>query len=167
MVGFGQVIGRIRPAQTSDRVAILRALAAKLVHHFPMAAPRAAARAGITASGVSGERIKVQNRRSLNRVTLRLSAVVIRDGQPHEARVSNLAMGGALVECRTDVPVGTAVVVVLAHWTGQLRLPANVRWNADQRCGVQFGQLGARERYAVAELLESADSERPSRFDPT
>jgi hypothetical protein len=73
-------------------------------------------------------------------------------------------LGGALVERGLPVPIGTQVVVVLAHWTGQLRLAASVRWNAEHTCGVEFAELGRRERYAVAELLQSTDEKRPSGF---
>jgi hypothetical protein len=81
----------------------------------------------VATSDASGERPKVQNRRALNRIAVRLSAALIVDGRPREARVVNLTLGGAHVECGQPMPVATQVVVVLAHWTGQLRLAASVR----------------------------------------
>lgn len=87
-----------------------------------------------------------------------MSAVLIWDGSPHGAWVTDLGMGGLFATCPEQPGFGTTLTVVLAHWTGELRLPATVRWNDERGFGAAFGLLGARETYAVAELLQNANT---------
>lgn len=62
---------------------------------------------------------------------------------------------GMHIETPKPAPFGASVtlLVQLTGMRGQSALPAVVRWTKDQQMGVQFGLLGARETYAITEML--------------
>jgi type IV pilus assembly protein PilZ len=106
----------------------------------------------------SGTRAKPQDRRALTRLTIELDVLLIWDGTPRPARVTDLGIGGLFVECSEPPPFNTSVLVVLDHTGGPLRLPGIVRWSNEVGMGLQLGLLGARETHAIAELLGQARS---------
>jgi hypothetical protein len=107
-------------------------------------------------SGESGERPRVRNRRALARLPIELPAMLIWDGLPRHAVVTDLGIGGAFVESEERAQFATPVIVVLEHPTGPLRLPGVVRWFGDTGIGIQFGLLGVRENQIIAELVGSS-----------
>lgn len=105
----------------------------------------------------SGTRAKPQDRRSLTRLAIELEAMLIWDGSPRPALVTDLGIGGMFVECAEVAPFNTSVLVVL-DMAGPLRLPGIVRWSNEVGMGLQLGLLGARETHAIAGLLGQARS---------
>jgi hypothetical protein len=104
----------------------------------------------------SGTRAKPQDRRALTRLIIELDVLLIWDGSPRAARITDLGIGGMFVECAESAPFNTSLLVVLEHAGGPLRLPGIVRWNNEVGMGLQLGLLGARETHAIAELLGHA-----------
>jgi type IV pilus assembly protein PilZ len=108
-------------------------------------------------SGQSGERPRVRNRRALARLPVELAAVLIWDGLPRHAVITDLGVGGAFAESQERAAFATPIIVVLEHPTGPLRLPGVVRWFGDTGIGIQFGLLGTRETQIIEELVGSAE----------
>jgi type IV pilus assembly protein PilZ len=95
----------------------------------------------------------MRNRRSLARLPVELPAILIWEGLPRHAVVTDLGIGGAFAECEEQAPFATPIIVVLEHPTGPLRLPGIVRWFGEGGLGIQFGLLGVRETDVLVELI--------------
>lgn len=95
----------------------------------------------------------MRNRRALARLPVELPVVLIWEGLPRHAVITDLGMCGAFAECDELAPFATPIIVVLEHPTGPLRLPGIVRWFGGGGLGIQFGLLGARETAILIELL--------------
>jgi hypothetical protein len=67
----------------------------------------------------------------------------------------DFSLGGMHVEATQTAPFGANVTVYvqLAGTQGPSALPGIVRWVKDSEMGIQFGLLGARETYALTEML--------------
>jgi len=101
----------------------------------------------------------VEQRRS-HRAPLDAVARVQRKGgdEVQTGRARDASVGGLFVETSTPFPFGTDVIVHL-HLPGhkdELALPAVVRWVSGEGMGLQFGLLGARETYAITEVVRKA-----------
>jgi hypothetical protein len=67
----------------------------------------------------------------------------------------DLSVGGMHIQTEIPAPFG-ADVTVYAEFPGTrgtLALPGVVRWAKGGEIGVQFGALGARETYAITQVL--------------
>jgi len=92
----------------------------------------------------------MQNRQSdrrrplLVRTDVLLKAKLFREGQPDlDVRLRNLSPAGFMAECLDPVEPGTEVILSVP---GVGALPAQVRWNVEQRIGGLFHyELGSRE----------------------
>jgi hypothetical protein len=74
---------------------------------------------------------------------------------------SDLSIGGMLVESTFPAAFGDAVVVrICLPARSPLNLPGVVRWSREGSLGVQFGLLGARETYALTEMMAVAAATR-------
>jgi type IV pilus assembly protein PilZ len=104
----------------------------------------------------SGERERVGERRALTRLEVQVPVLLLWDGIPRSALVTDLGIGGLFVECEEHAAFNTSVCVVIEWPSGPLRLPGIVRWHNDHGMGVQLGLLGARETHAIAEMLAKA-----------
>jgi len=73
----------------------------------------------------------------------------------------DFSLGGVHVDTTTPAPFGANVNVYirLKGTSAESALPGIVRWVKPGSMGVQFGLLGARETYAITEML--ADSLPP------
>jgi hypothetical protein len=60
------------------------------------------------------------------------------DAGVHRARAVNISQGGIKVECRSDIPTGTDVIVSL---NGLHPCPGTVRWSVDGAYGVTFNRI--------------------------
>lgn len=85
-----------------------------------------------------------------------MQALLIWDGSPRQATITDLGIGGLFAECAECPPFNTSVMVVLDGADGPLRLPGIVRWTNEVGMGLQLGLLGARETHAIAELVGQA-----------
>ena len=80
----------------------------------------------------------------------------VRDGATFTGLAKDISIGGMFVQASEVVPFGTEVTIVgrFVGTKAELRLPGIVRWAKPDGFGVQFGSLGARETYAISELLK-------------
>ena len=67
----------------------------------------------------------------------------------------DLSLGGMHVQTVQPAPFGANITVYLQlkETVGASTLPGIVRWVKGDKMGVQFGLLGARETYALTEML--------------
>jgi type IV pilus assembly protein PilZ len=78
-----------------------------------------------------------------------------------DARMSDLSAGGALVTTAEKVPFGANVSITMTLPPSKpITVAGVIRWTKPDSMGVQFGQLGARETYAITEYLSKLP--RPS-----
>ena len=88
------------------------------------------------------------DRRSYPRVPVALPAFLQANGERHSAQLLDLSSGGAKLNCRVSLPIGTAVIVDC----GTIGRGAVVRWQNGNQLGIRFdSELGDRE---VSELAE-------------
>jgi hypothetical protein len=75
---------------------------------------------------------------------------VFSDGQSVD-----ISLGGMFVATDFPASFGSEVLirVTLDDTAGELALPAIVRWTRPDGMGVQFGLLGARETFAITEIV--------------
>lgn len=68
----------------------------------------------------------------------------------------DISLGGMFVATEFAAPFGAEVTVHLALFEGEpdLVLPAIVRWTRPDGMGLQFQLLGARETYAITEVVK-------------
>ena len=60
------------------------------------------------------------------------------DATVHRSRAVNISQGGIKVECRSDMPTGTDVIVTL---NGLPPCQGTIRWSVDGACGVTFNRI--------------------------
>jgi diguanylate cyclase (GGDEF)-like protein len=94
------------------------------------------------------------------RIRIIRAALLHHDGQVKGARLRNISSGGALVECREEIPVGDQIQLDFA--AGGL-IAAEVRWNKGTQFGCQF-----REKFNLKLLQQAAQpaAKAPSTFTP-
>jgi type IV pilus assembly protein PilZ len=77
-----------------------------------------------------------------------------------EGLARDISLGGMFVETPTPAQFGAEVVIHITLPAGKpnqtidCKLPGIVRWNRDGGMGVQFGNLGARETFAITEIVK-------------
>ncbi len=74
--------------------------------------------------------------------------------------IRDIGLGGVFVETSTPAAFG-AELVVHVHIPGELSafaLPGVVRWVRADGMGVQFAMLGARETYAITEIVKTSEN---------
>jgi type IV pilus assembly protein PilZ len=86
----------------------------------------------------------------------------VAEGPRQSGVCRDFSLGGVQVDTTTPAPFGANVTVYLRLRGGSnvSALPGIVRWVKPGSMGVQFGLLGARETYAITEML--ADSLPPA-----
>jgi hypothetical protein len=79
------------------------------------------------------------------------------DGPKLPGVCHDLSLGGMHIQAQATAPFGAPVTVYFQFkgTSGPSALPGLVRWVKPGAIGVQFGSLGARETYAITELLAS------------
>jgi hypothetical protein len=101
----------------------------------------------------SVRRLRVRNRRALSRLVLEVPAIIVWHGQMHSGFVTDLAYGGAFVECDEKPTVATSLRVSVSVKGELVELRGVVRWIGERGVGVQFGAMGEAEVYAIGVLL--------------
>ncbi|WP_438023188.1 PilZ domain-containing protein [Sorangium sp. So ce233] len=79
------------------------------------------------------------------------------DGPRIDGRCRDISLGGMFIETTSPAPFGASVEVLLSL-SGLKQpavIPSIVRWTTPEGMGVQFGVMGARETYALTQLLGS------------
>jgi hypothetical protein len=100
------------------------------------------------------------NRRTQTRHDVSLAAKLTLDGQPREATVSNLSLGGALVNSGMRYAMGQRVQIsfVVPTLEDPIEVGATVRWSDDKSTGLQFDGLRARDVWALNKYFERLPS---------
>jgi len=82
----------------------------------------------------------------------------VADGPRRPGVCRDFSLGGMHVDTTETAPYGANVTiyVTLGNSKTPSALPGIVRWVKPGSMGVQFGLLGARETYALSELLANA-----------
>jgi hypothetical protein len=67
----------------------------------------------------------------------------------------DISLGGMFVTSDFPAPFGAEITlhVTLDDTSGELVLPATVRWTRPDGMGIQFGLLGARETLVITEIV--------------
>ena len=73
-----------------------------------------------------------------------------------DAVAIDICLEGSCIESSRAPELGTRMIVItqLPGCRELSRLPATVRWTKPHCFGVQFGLLGARDTYQIAELMQ-------------
>ncbi|AUX24768.1 hypothetical protein SOCEGT47_053070 [Sorangium cellulosum] len=81
----------------------------------------------------------------------------IGDGPRVDATCRDISLGGMFIETASPAPFGATIEVLLplAGLKQAAAIPSIVRWTTPEGMGVQFGAMGARETYALTQLLGS------------
>ena len=69
----------------------------------------------------------------------------------------DIGIGGVFVETAAPAPFGADIVVHLQLGGASYALPGVVRWVRSDGMGVQFGMLGAKETFAITEIVRSKE----------
>ncbi len=100
----------------------------------------------------------MQDHRKHPRRTIELSvAFRIGDGPRIDATCRDISLGGMFIETTSPAPFGAKIEVLLAleGLKQAASIPSIVRWTTSEGMGVQFGVMGARETFALTQLLGS------------
>ena len=120
--------------ETHEELALIRSLGCSLVQGYlfgkPMPAEEAAA---LAAKGSAALPAQLPPREP--RIRIIRAALLHHEGQVKGARLRNISSGGALVECREELPVGAKIKLDFA--AGGL-VDAEVRWTKGTQFGCQF-----------------------------
>ncbi len=82
------------------------------------------------------------------------------DATVQHGRAHDISLGGMFVATAV-APAFNAEVVVTLTLPGQkapFTLPGIVRWRREDGMGVQFGLIGARETYAITEVVRRSEA---------
>jgi type IV pilus assembly protein PilZ len=103
------------------------------------------------------------DKRQYKRVSVKILVLCELEGAPViNGLATNLSLGGSRIES-AEVPAFGSQLTIVARIPGEKelsRLPGTVRWTAPSSFGVQFGLLGAKDTYRIANLMrQSAHSD--------
>jgi len=100
---------------------------------------------------LSGQRVH-------DRHDIELPVTIVHEGRSHTALSQNLSLGGLLINGPLDVPFGAAVTLelTLPGMKAASSIAGTVRWANAEGVGVQFGQLRAKEVWAINQLFKAA-----------
>ena len=102
----------------------------------------------------------MSEKRKYPRTPVELDVVFSLDGKEIVGRSRDLSIGGMFI-FTDQMPAFGASIELGVHFggaLGTLSFPSVVRWRDKDGFGVQFGLLGARETYAIAQTLSKAKS---------
>lgn len=97
------------------------------------------------------------------RVDLRGTLVVKGEDRGPSVHVADLSVGGAFLETEATFAFGTEVTLEVELPASKIAVPATVRWVKPGGCGVQFGNLGVKQTYAITEHLADMEPMPDSR----
>src|SRR5881275_1101602 len=121
--------------ETQEELQLIRTLSCSLVQGYifgkPMPAEEARALAAKGEASLPGSKLPPRE----TRIRIIRAALLHYQGQVKGARLRNISSGGALVECREELPVGAQIKLDFA--AGGF-VDAEVRWTKGTQFGVQF-----------------------------
>ena len=121
--------------ETPEELALVRSLGCSLVQGYIFGKPMPPEEAGALASKGAIERTEPQYPAREPRVRIIRAALLHYQGRVLGARLRNISSGGALVECREELPVGAEVQLDFA--AGGL-IESEIRWTKGTQFGCQF-----------------------------
>ncbi|MGN6849227.1 MAG: EAL domain-containing protein [Sphingomicrobium sp.] len=121
--------------ETQDELALVRTLGCSLIQGYIFGKPMPAEEARELASKGAVELPESKYPPREPRMRIIRAALLHHQGQVKGARLRNISSGGALVECREEVPVGAQIQLDFA--AGGL-IEAEVRWTKGTQFGCQF-----------------------------
>ena len=100
------------------------------------------------------------NRRIQTRHDVAIPAKLTVDGTPKDCTISNISLGGALVEANAKYAMGQRVTVAFHVPTMDeaIEVGGTVRWSNVDGVGVQFDGLRARDVWALNEYFKQLPS---------
>ena len=120
---------------TQEELALVRSLGCSLVQGYIFGKPMPAEEAAELAAKGSANLPEAKLPPREPRIRIIRAALLHYQGQVKGARLRNISSGGALVECREEIPVGAQIQLDFA--AGGL-IDAEVRWTKGTQFGVQF-----------------------------
>ena len=139
--------------ETQDELALVRNLGCSLVQGYIFGKPMPAEEARELAAKGSAS-VPAQFPAREPRMRIIRAALLHYEGQVKGARLRNISSGGALVECREELPVGAQVQ--LDFGTGGI-IDAEVRWTKGTQFGCQF-----KEKFNLKLLQPTKPTAKPS-----
>jgi hypothetical protein len=121
--------------ETQEELALVRNLGCSLVQGYIFGKPMPPEEAGELASKGAVEKSEPQYPPREPRVRIIRAALLHYQGRVLGARLRNISSGGALVECREELPVGAMVELDFA--AGGM-VAAEIRWTKGTQFGCQF-----------------------------
>jgi hypothetical protein len=121
--------------ETQEELTLVRNLGCSLVQGYIFGRPMPPEEAGELAAKGAVDRPQDPYPPREPRLRIIRAALLHHDGQVKGARLRNISSGGALVECREEIPVGAQVKLDFA--AGGL-IDAEVRWSKGTQFGCQF-----------------------------
>jgi EAL domain-containing protein (putative c-di-GMP-specific phosphodiesterase class I) len=122
--------------ETAEELQLVRDLGCSLVQGYIFGKPMPAEEAReLAAKGAMERPAQLPAREP--RVRIIRAALLHYDGEVKGARLRNISTGGALIECREEMPTGA--VIQLDFAAGGL-IEAEIRWSKGTQFGVQFKQ---------------------------
>jgi EAL domain-containing protein (putative c-di-GMP-specific phosphodiesterase class I) len=146
--------------ESEEELALVRTLGCSLVQGYYFGKPMPADEASELAKNGAINRPQAKYPPREPRVRIIRAALLHYDGRVIGARLRNISSGGALIECREELPIGASIQLDFA--AGGL-IPAEVRWTKGTQFGCQF-----RESFNM-KLLQPAKpaTKAPSVMTPT
>jgi hypothetical protein len=121
--------------ETQEELALVRTLGCSLVQGYIFGKPMPSEEARELASKGAVDRAEPQFPPREPRVRIIRAALLHHGGRVLGARLRNISSGGALVECREELPVGAEIRLDFA--AGGL-IDAEIRWSQGTQFGCQF-----------------------------
>jgi hypothetical protein len=121
--------------ETQDELQLIRNLGCSLVQGYFFGRPMPAEEARELAAKGAVDRPSAKFPAREPRIRIIRAALLHYQGQVKGARLRNISSGGALVECREELPMGAQVLLDFA--AGGL-IEAEIRWTQGTQFGVQF-----------------------------
>jgi diguanylate cyclase (GGDEF)-like protein/PAS domain S-box-containing protein len=122
--------------ETHEELLLVRTLGCSLVQGYIFGKPMPAAEARkLAAKGAATLPAQLPQREP--RVRIIRAALLHYEGEVKGARLRNISSGGALVECREEMPVGAQIQLDFA--AGGL-IDATIKWTKGTQFGVQFSE---------------------------
>ena len=121
--------------ETQDELLLVRELGCSLVQGYLFGKPMRAEEACELAAKGNADRPESKLTPREPRMRIIRAALLHYQGQVKGARLRNISSGGALVECREEMPVGAQIQLDFA--AGGL-IDAEIRWSKGTQFGVQF-----------------------------
>jgi diguanylate cyclase (GGDEF)-like protein/PAS domain S-box-containing protein len=121
--------------ETQEELMLVRSLGCSLVQGYYFAKPMPVEEARELAAKGSASRPDAHLPQREQRIRIIRAALLHHEGQVKGARLRNISTGGALVECREEMPLGAEIGLDFA--AGGV-IPGTVVWASGSQFGVQF-----------------------------